>query len=161
MKNNYKNIKYIITNYIEDISVPIQDYNVHLGVFIEPYLTYILDGKKTWESRFSINKTAPFGKVFPNDLLLIKKSGGPIVAIAIIQKVLSFRLDQATYKKIKKDYSELLCIHDPSFWEMKSTASYCSIMRLDKLIKIKPCDFVKKDRRGWIVYKDFSHILRL
>ena len=53
---------------------------VHLGVFVEPYLTFLLQGKKTIESRFSINKHAPFEQVQDGDILVLKKSSGPVCA---------------------------------------------------------------------------------
>lgn len=37
----------------------IKSKNIHLGVFSEPYLTYMLKGEKTIESRFSKNRIAP------------------------------------------------------------------------------------------------------
>lgn len=38
----------------------LQKHNLHLGIFTEPRLTYMLEGKKTIESRFSKNKILPF-----------------------------------------------------------------------------------------------------
>ena len=40
----------------------IKNTQLHLGIFTEPYLTYMLDGKKTIESRFSKNKIAPYNQ---------------------------------------------------------------------------------------------------
>lgn len=41
----------------------IKSTNIHLGIFSEPYLTYMLEGKKTVESRLSKNKIAPYNQI--------------------------------------------------------------------------------------------------
>lgn len=46
---------------------------LHLGVFTEPCLTYMLEGKKTIESRFSKHKIAPFYQIKKEDIVFIKK----------------------------------------------------------------------------------------
>lgn len=51
---------------------------IHLAIMIEPFLGYILNGKKTIESRFSKNLIAPHRRIVPGDLVLLK--AGPIVA---------------------------------------------------------------------------------
>ena len=50
-------------------------YGLHLAVFLEPYLRYILEGKKTVESRFSGRRIAPYGNVQCDDVILLKRSG--------------------------------------------------------------------------------------
>ena len=40
------------------MGTPVQ---VHLAVMVEPYLSRVLDGSKTMESRFSRKKIAPWG----------------------------------------------------------------------------------------------------
>src|SRR5271169_6453922 len=67
---------------------------IHLAVFIEPFLGYVLDGTKTVESRFSINRCAPFGKVSQGDVLLLKRAGGPVVGITRVLAVWSYHLDK-------------------------------------------------------------------
>ena len=46
--------------------------NLHLGIFTEPYLTYMLNGEKTIESRFSKNKIAPYNKIDKSDIVIVK-----------------------------------------------------------------------------------------
>lgn len=41
----------------------IKSTNIHLGIFSQPYLTYMLEGKKTVESRLSKNKIAPYNQI--------------------------------------------------------------------------------------------------
>ena len=65
----------------------------HIAVMVEPYLTRILEGKKTIESRFSRKKIAPHGKVHKGDVVFLKKSGGPIVGFFRVSEVLFFEID--------------------------------------------------------------------
>ncbi|MDP2301913.1 MAG: hypothetical protein Q8N03_05770 [Ignavibacteria bacterium] len=133
--------------------IDLNNKTLHLGVFIEPFLTKILIGKKVWESRFSINRCPPYQRVNDGDILLIKKSGGPILGYSEIENVIYLELDTLSFDDLKQEYSELLCIEDPLFWETKRLASYMTIMKLSKFQKISPIDIVKRDRRGWVVLK--------
>jgi hypothetical protein len=128
-------------------------YGVHLAILVEPYLQYIIDGKKTVESRFSINRIAPYGHVSKGDIILLKKSSGPIIGICQISTVWYYRLDPSSWHEIKTSFSEMLCAQDPEFWKIRERASFASLMRLMHVYKISPIEFKKKDRRGWIVLK--------
>src|SRR5947208_15176323 len=68
---------------------------IHLAVFVEPFLGYVLDGSKTVESRFSVNRCAPFGKVRQGDVALLKRPGAPVVGIACVRTVGSALLDES------------------------------------------------------------------
>src|SRR5271166_6249805 len=60
---------------------------VHLAVFVEPYLSFLLHGQKTVESRFSINKHAAYEQVGNGDILVLKKSSGPVCGTGRITNV--------------------------------------------------------------------------
>src|SRR3954453_16131391 len=79
---------------------------IHLAVFLEPFLGYVLNGSKTVESRFSVNRCAPFGKVHQGDVVLLKRSGRPVVGIARVQTVWSYHLDQSSWVFIRKHFAE-------------------------------------------------------
>lgn len=124
---------------------------IHLGVFIEPYLQLIIEGKKTLESRFSINRTAPYCKVQNGDLLLLKRSGGPIVGICQITHAWSYTLDAAEWDTLKSQHAKALCIQSPAFWEEKKKANYATLMKVRHVRIVEPSiPFVKSDRRGWL-----------
>jgi ASC-1-like (ASCH) protein len=125
---------------------------IHVGIFIEPYLHLVLDGKKTLESRFSVNQTAPYGKVKNGDILLLKRSGGPIVGISQISEAWSYVLDKRHWEDIKQVHAQALCIQNPAFWEEKRKANYATLMRMRHVNPIEPpINFIKSDRRGWLV----------
>ncbi len=127
-------------------------FNVHLAIFVEPYLSYIFEGKKTIESRFSINKIAPYEKVEEQDVLLLKLSGGRILGMCMVQKVWFYELDEKTLTYIKDNFARCLCVQDPNFWIEKEKSSYASLIKIENVVKLSEgikCE--KKDRRGWII----------
>jgi hypothetical protein len=126
---------------------------VHLAILVEPYLQYIMEGKKTVESRFSINRIAPYGHASKGDIILLKKSGGSIIGLCQISTVWYYTLDPSSWNEIKSTFAEMLCAQDPEFWKARERASFASLMRLSHVHRISPVEIKKRDRRGWIVLK--------
>lgn len=126
---------------------------IHLAIFIEPFLQFVLEGKKTIESRFSMNQCAPFNKVSKGDIVLIKKSGGPIVAVCKVSERWYYNLNADSWNEIKS-YKDSLCAHDPNFWRDKKKASYATLMKISHVKEVQPLAIEKKDRRGWIVISE-------
>ena len=126
---------------------------IHLAIFIEPYLQYIIEGKKTMESRFSVNRIAPFKKIFKDDLILLKKSGGFVVGYCFVKEVSFYQLNASILNNIKNYFEKELCIQDSHFWESKKNALYGTLIELGEFNAFSPIRFQKKDRRGWVVLK--------
>ena len=126
---------------------------IHLAVFVEPFLGYVLDGSKTVESRFSVNRCAPFGKVSQGDVVLLKRAGGPVVGIARVRTVWSYELDKSSWTVIRKRFAAALRAQDPEFWERRQGASYATLMLLDQVLELNPVEWEKRDRRGWVVVR--------
>lgn len=66
---------------------------LHLAIFQEPYLGLILAGKKTIESRFSVNRIAPYEAAERDDLVLLKRSSGPITGLCLLADPVYYYLD--------------------------------------------------------------------
>ena len=124
---------------------------VHLAVFVEPFLQYVLDGRKTVESRFSVRRIAPYCRVHPGDVVLLKRAGGPVVGLCRVADVWFYRLDPSSWNLIRKEFTVALCAQDPAFWESRRSASFATLMRLDRVRAIRSFNFPKRDRRGWVV----------
>lgn len=124
---------------------------VHLAIFVEPYLRFILEGRKTVESRFSSRRCAPYQKVQVGDILLLKRSSGPVVGLCEVASVWFYRLNPESWDNIKKEFAQDLCVQDPGFWEARSHALYATLIRLRHVISITPAKFSKCDRRGWVL----------
>lgn len=125
--------------------------SIHLAVFVEPFLQFLLEGRKTVESRFSIHRRAPYGCVNSGDLVLIKESGGPVVAVAEVSKVWYYQLDESAWDLIRSRFSRQLCVEDPEFWKSKASSCFATLMQFARIDKLEPVSCSKKDRRGWVV----------
>jgi ASC-1-like (ASCH) protein len=127
--------------------------NIHLAVFTEPFLSLIMEGTKKIESRFSVNKVAPFDKIIKEDLIVLKKSGGPIVGVCFARKVFSFsNVDEELLSSIKERFANDIASEiDPEFWKNRSHSKFISLIELDKVLYIEKVLCHKKDRRGWVV----------
>ena len=122
---------------------------LHLGIFANPYLTYMLDGKKTIESRFSKNKIQPYNQISKDDIVIVKKSGGNVVAYFTIKDVLFFNLNETPIDEIKNKYNKQLCV-DEHFWISKSNSNYATLIIIDKIVKLTPFHIDKKGMQTWV-----------
>jgi len=129
--------------------------NIHLAVFSEPYLSLILSGIKTIESRFSINKVIPYRRIFPNDIVLIKKSGSDIIGLFTVQDTIFFdHLTESKIEKINSVYGrELSWSIDPTFLSTKNDSNFLTLIKIDNVVKLNPITTDKADRTGWSIVK--------
>lgn len=126
-------------------------FTLHLAVMVEPYLRFMLEGRKTIESRFSANRCAPFGRVHRGDVIMLKKTGGPIVGICMASESWFYRLDSQSWMTIKQDFASYICAQDPKFWEDRERASFATLIKVTRVRSITPIKAEKRDRRGWVV----------
>jgi len=125
---------------------------LHLAILHEPYLELILEGKKTIETRFSIHRQAPFEQIKKNDIILLKKTSGPVVGLCRVSDAWFYELNQNSWDIIKNEFFKEILVKDPRFWEDKKNSSYASLIRVRDVHQLKsPLDFPKRDRRGWVV----------
>jgi len=124
--------------------------SLHLAVFVEPYLEYVLDGRKTIESRFSVNRCLPYRGVRPGDILLLKAAAGPVVGICRIEHVWYYTLNPNALRDIQQTFTAELCAQDPDFWARRARAAYATLMRVVDVSRLGPIATAKRDRRGWV-----------
>ncbi len=126
---------------------------VHLGVFVEPFLTFVIEGTKTVESRFSSTQRAPFHSVEPGDLLLVKAAGGPVVALAEIRRAWYLaHPKREQIRDLRSRYGRQLRDDVPGFWSSRSDAAFVSLFSLARVRALsRPIKCPKRDRRGWVV----------
>lgn len=132
---------------------PPQQVGLHLGVFIEPFLRHILDGKKTIEARFSCRKVAPFACVEQGDVLLLKRTGGPIIALCEVLNVWSYQIHSESLSEIRRLFADAMCASDNDFWSARESTCYATLLRLGTVQPISPVSWEKRDRRGWVVLR--------
>lgn len=130
----------------------IKKHNIHLGIFKEPYLTYMLAGRKTIESRFSKKKILPYDQISKEDIVIVKKSSGNVMAYFTIKKLLFFDLSKTSIDEIRISYNSQLCVDD-NFWIIKKNSNYATLIFIDKIVKLKPFHIDKKGMQTWIKLK--------
>lgn len=124
---------------------------VHLAIFTEPYLGFLLSGKKTVESRFSITRRAPYGRVEPQDIVILKKASGPIYGACEVATVWSYKVDVASLREIRETFAEGLCAIESDFWTARRSCRFATLMLIANVVLLKPFTISKQDRRGWVV----------
>ena len=109
----------------------------------------ILDGRKTIESRWYVNRISPWDKIKRDDVVYFKESGSPVIAKAKVKKVLQFdRLDTSLIKEIVKDYGHEISPSTSkeqwSSWAKKQIKkNYCILVFLSDVEKIEPFNIDK------------------
>jgi ASC-1-like (ASCH) protein len=128
--------------------------NVHLAIFRDPYLQFIVEGRKTIETRFSRVACAPYHKVASGDIVLLKKAGRPVSNICVVKKTWFYVLQPGSLKFIREKFGESICPAGDSFWEDRKRAVYATLMLIDRVTPLQSLTVDKRDRRGWVVVKD-------
>jgi hypothetical protein len=142
--------------YLTDLLSSSKSSSIHLAVFIEPFLQYVLEGTKEIESRFSAVRCAPYHSVSKGDVVLLKRTGGPVLGLGLVESAWFYELEPDSWQEIRNNYATALCAFDPLFWEDRKNASFATLMRIEHVHAIPPIKVEKRDRRGWVVVKSAS-----
>ncbi len=124
--------------------------SIHLAVFEEPYLRYVLDGSKTVESRFTKRAIPPYQRIRPGDIVLVKRTGAGIEGICRATDVWYYRLEQKAWSEIRDNFGSLMRTTS-GFLRSRSKAKFCTLIRIDEVFKTPSLSVRKRDRRGWVV----------
>jgi hypothetical protein len=136
-----------------------QPEQAHIAVMHEPFLSYVLNGQKRVESRFSRTRVAPYGQVRRGDVLLLKELSGPVSGLAEVAHVDSYALDPTVWTMLHDRFASALCA-DEAFWEQRRDARFATLMSLGAVTSIAPVLVDKHDRRGWVVLESEPQIHR-
>jgi hypothetical protein len=135
--------------------------SLHLAVFVEPYLSLLVGGTKTIESRFSLEPIAPFNMIWPEDLVLLKRAGGNVVGIGHVGDVKYLKRSDSSWNSLRQNYAKELCVMDDNFWDRASHAWFASLIWFDHLKRLPEIECDKQDRRGWVVVRPATDQLAL
>ena len=97
-------------------------HRLHLAIFSEPFLSLLLDGRKTIESRFSVNRIAPYQQACVDDLVLIKAASGPVVGLCLLDHPGYYELDDESWESIPREFGERICADGAQFWDATTYA---------------------------------------
>jgi hypothetical protein len=129
----------------------------------------IVAGTKTIESRWYVNKVAPWDKLATADVLYLKQSGGPVVARAEIKKVLQYEnLTSKIVENIIDTYGKQIAPHTSKAeflkWAHENTKKrFCILVFLQNVTKIEPFDIDKTgygSACAWLITENIEKIKR-
>ncbi|MEK6964575.1 MAG: hypothetical protein AABX70_09245 [Nanoarchaeota archaeon] len=127
-------------------------------------LPKILSGDKTIESRWYMNKSAPWDKIKAGETVYFKDSGDPVTVKAQVSEVKQFDLRHTLLSKILEQYGSKskICLSNPDpdspYFKGKN---YCILIFLKEVEPIKPFDINKKGfgiSSAWLCVKDINTI---
>lgn len=124
---------------------------IHLAVLRQPYLTFILTGQKTIESRFSTRRMPPYRRVESGDSIILKEASGPIRGIATVHKVVFLERPESGWHGLRRRYAAGLCATNDDFWAERREKDYATLLFLSKVRLVPSCLAAKRDRRAWVV----------
>lgn len=125
---------------------------LHLAIFSPGSISKIFTGQKTVDGRFSKIQCAPYASIEKGDLVLMKKSGGPIVGYFVAGRVKFFK--ELSTKKlefiIKKNWDKLAL--DEEFWQQRKNSKFLTLVNIKSPTKLRiPVTVKKKSLSGWVV----------
>ncbi|MGH3907018.1 MAG: hypothetical protein ACRDTE_22990 [Pseudonocardiaceae bacterium] len=123
---------------------------LHIACMVEPFLSYILEGRKTIESRFSKPLIAPYRRIAVGDVVLLK--AGLIVASFRTASIEFIELNDREFNRLIKDYSEAICA-DETFWRDRADKCYATLLGISDVRQLTPLKVDKHDRRGWMILR--------
>jgi hypothetical protein len=135
--------------YLSVASGRLEPVGLHLAILAEPFLSLVLEGRKTIESRFTRTRCAPFDRIRRGDIIMLKQVGGPVRGLALAKEAWFFDLHHRSIETIRRQYYRPICADD-EFWEQKRGASYATLIELAEAVSIGAIPFSKRDRRGWV-----------
>ncbi len=108
-------------------------------------INLILNGQKTIESRWYVNRICPWDRVHQNDTIYFKLSGGKVLAKAKVDKVLQFsNLNKNIFAKIIKQYGKAIGFTNMPDYQKYKNKKYCILIFLKEAHPVqKPFDIDK------------------
>jgi ASC-1-like (ASCH) protein len=123
----------------------------HIAIMREPYLTRVLAGQKTIESRFLRVRSLPYDRVSAGDQIGLKRVGGPISAVAPVTAVRQYAdLTPERIAALVAQFGADLRL-DPDFIARIRDRRYAVLIWLGAVRPLPtPIQYAKRDRRGWV-----------
>jgi ASCH domain len=122
---------------------------IHVAIMAEPFLSDVLKGSKTIESRFSRHKIAPYHQVQKGDLVLMKRPAGPVVACFRAGEVEYIDLQQSPLSEVRRRHGAAIG-GDEAFGQVQIPKRYATLIPITDLHILEAISLSKRDPRGWV-----------
>jgi len=111
----------------------------HIAIMHDGPLDALLDGRKTIESRWSVRRSAPYGRVHSGDTIYFKRSGGLVEAYAPVRDVVTFdNLNEVSAERVLRQHYQKLGASVASLRDYAQGKKYCTLIFLEKAHKTTP-----------------------
>ncbi|NSC25489.1 hypothetical protein FM076_31780 [Streptomyces albus subsp. chlorinus] len=127
--------------------------SLHLALLAEPFLSLLMDGSKTIESRFSRVRCAPYGCLAEGDVVAVKKTGGAVVGAFIAGPVAGYQLTGDRIDELRERFAARIRATGEEFWAERADCAYATLVEVSHLRSLPAIAFPKKDRRGWVLLR--------
>jgi ASC-1-like (ASCH) protein len=128
-------------------------------------LPKIVSGAKTIESRWYMNRSAPWGIVNAGDTVYFKNSGEPVSVQARVAKVLCFdTLTPAKVQEILNRYGEadgLMAVEVSRYFELFKDKKYCILIFLENVEAVEAFEIDKSgfgSQAAWLCVDSIGSI---
>ena len=125
----------------------------HIAILRQPFFNMVLSGEKTIESRWGMQRVAPYNKVSVGDEILLKETGKDVTATAKVKYVRYFELTPQLVEDIRIKYGKEIGTDKFEDWQTTFQKKYCTLIWLDNVKQIKPMKVQRSNGAGWIVLK--------
>jgi hypothetical protein len=129
---------------------------IHIAVMVEPYMSKVCSGEKFIESRLTRVNIAPFKRAGSGDIILFKLSGGPVVAVAQVERT---RYEELGLHRSPATIAEAFASglgYEPGYVESKSDARFASLLWLSNVRRISAIPIAKSSRHAWLTFQPTS-----
>lgn len=126
----------------------------HIAILRQPFFDMVLNGEKTIESRWSMNKIAPFNKVKVGDEILLKLTGNPVTAKAKVKAVKYYELTPSLVEEIGIKYGKQIGTDKFADWQSTLNKKFCTLIWLDEVVRVKSITVPRSNGAGWIILKE-------
>lgn len=127
----------------------------------------ILEGTKTIESRWYVNKISPWNQIAEDDMVFFKESGCAVTAKAKVAKIIQIdKLDSQITQDIINKYGNRISpnttLEEWSAWGEKHTDKrYCILVFLTEVEKVTPFNINKSGygiSSAWLAVDDIDKV---
>jgi ASC-1-like (ASCH) protein len=109
---------------------------VHVAIVDPRCARDILAGVKTIESRLSLQRRAPFGRVAPGDVIYFKRRSGRFAASARVRRVASFEaLTPARVDRLRERFDARVR-GGRAYWAAKRASRYATLIWLTRVAPV-------------------------
>jgi len=125
--------------------------SIHVAILKKPYISLILSGQKTVESRLTKTAVPPLNVIKPGERIFIKASGGPFMATAVAGLIEQYKdLKPSDIHRLSRQYKKAVCGSD-EYAELKKHSRFAVYIHLDQVEPLEIGPVYTKSMRAWHV----------